>query len=184
MTDKLRESVSALVDGEHPHEDVAGVIGELTSDEQLRAQWASHHLIGDAIRAALPRQVTTGLARQVRQLVDAEPVQLPTRQRRNRVLRPVVGFALAASVATLAIIGVRSIERPITPELPLVGEVQQPRSRLPVTILASGNRWNVEPRSVETRLNTYLVNHSEYAGYGVQGMLPYARIVGYDTSQP
>ena len=41
------------------------------------------------------------------------------------------------------------------------------------------------PRGVapdaEARLNAYLVSHNEYAGDGVRGVLPYVRIVGYQS---
>ena len=180
----MREAVSALTDGERPGESLAEVVDHLIFDQQLKKQWANDHLIGDAMRMALPANVAPNLAERVRAVVDSEPIQLPTRRRSARVMKPVVGFALAASVAVLAILGVRTIEQPQAPVTAVVADVQLPRTQLPTPILTSGNRWNVDRRSVEDRLNGYLVNHSEYAGYGVQGMLPYARIVGYDASQP
>jgi sigma-E factor negative regulatory protein RseA len=42
--------------------------------------------------------------------------------------------------------------------------------------------WERQPVPVGSRLNGYLVQHNEYAASsGVQGVLPYVRIVGYDS---
>jgi hypothetical protein len=41
--------------------------------------------------------------------------------------------------------------------------------------------WNDARPAVEARLNAYLLNHNEYLAGGVRGMLPYARVVGYDA---
>ena len=60
--------------------------------------------------------------------------------------------------------------------VPRVASVVQPTDSH-----ASGVQWSdVAPRA-EARLNVYLVNHNEYAGIGMRGVLPYVRIVGYQS---
>ena len=52
----------------------------------------------------------------------------------------------------------------------------------PTVVSANAQRhlgWTSEQPADQRRLNAYLVRHSEVAGRG-QGMLPYARIVGYE----
>jgi sigma-E factor negative regulatory protein RseA len=46
---------------------------------------------------------------------------------------------------------------------------------------ASANRWTVNEPEVQERLNTYLVDHNEYAG--ASGVFSYARVVSYDAGQ-
>ena len=46
---------------------------------------------------------------------------------------------------------------------------------------ASGLKWSDVAPDAEARLNAYLVNHNEYAGNGMRGVLPYVRIVGYQS---
>ena len=46
---------------------------------------------------------------------------------------------------------------------------------------ASRLRWSDAAPGAEARLNSYLVNYNEYAGHGVRGVLPYVRIVGYQS---
>jgi hypothetical protein len=49
----------------------------------------------------------------------------------------------------------------------------------------AGTRWkNLAQPTVESKLNRYLVNHSEYATQtAVRGVTPYATFVGYDGEQ-
>jgi len=48
----------------------------------------------------------------------------------------------------------------------------------------SGEQWQrLDPR-IDKRLSGYLVNHNEYAASrGVQGVMPYVRIVGHNTGE-
>ncbi|EMR12478.1 Anti sigma-E protein RseA, partial [Methylophaga lonarensis MPL] len=47
------------------------------------------------------------------------------------------------------------------------------------TAPVTGNRWTVAEQEVEDRLNTYLVDHNEYAG--TSGVFSYGRVVSYGT---
>ena len=55
---------------------------------------------------------------------------------------------------------------------------------------ASGTFWEVQrveqarDPELEARLNMYLADHMEYASSSkVHGVLPYSRLVGYDTTE-
>lgn len=72
------------------------------------------------------------------------------------------------------------------PEASLVSAVTPPIvwvNHLEPTARLSRLQWDAHEPGVEDRLNAYLVSHSEYLGNGMRGMLPYARIVGYDGRQ-
>lgn len=101
----------------------------------------------------------------VRQAVAAEPIALQTRRSKDIWARPVAGFALAASVAVMAIIGIRFFNYPPA-QAPLLAEAKIPKDNLP---------------TVQAHLQHYLVNYSEYLDNGMRGMLPYARIASYDV---
>ena len=167
MSDELKEAISALADGEHSTD--TSLLDKIIHDPAGRTTWGRYHLLSDAIRERLPEQVQTGLVSRIHDAIASEPVILAARRRRLGMLKPLAGLALAASVATVAIVGVRSLDSDVAPATQVASSTQ--------TSGISGNRWNVSPE-VEARLNGYLVNHSEYVGYGMQGMLPYARIVG------
>lgn len=174
MSDESKEAISALADGEDSAGNTAKLLDKVTLDPLSRATWERYHLLSDAIKGRLPDQIQTGLSDRIHDAIAQEPVVLATRRKRRGILKPLTGLALAASVATVAILGVRSLDSEITPAAQIAATAKTPQT--------TGNRWNVSPE-IEARLNAYLVNHSEYVGYGMQGMLPYARIVGYDSTE-
>ena len=108
MADNLDEKVSALVDGELPHEEVESLIDSLKRDKTGQMCWRHYHLISDALKNNLPDKISENFANRLSLALEAEPLlSNPPRSNRNihPFLRPVVGFALAASVAGVVFIG-------------------------------------------------------------------------------
>lgn len=178
MTENRDALISASVDGElegHEHDQA---IDHLVGSNESMARLGRYHLIGDAMRGDLPDLVDHGLAARVSGALDAEPTVLKPRARpaRKPVLSgPIGGFAIAASVALVAVLGVRSLpveERSpvVTPEI--AAAPVQNRDIVPVT--ANGNR--AIPR--DGRLNSYVLDHFEHGtSSSMKGMLPYVIIV-------
>ena len=185
MSKDINEQLSALVDGELPAEEAELLLRQIGRDRRARARVGRFQIISDTMSNHLPNVVDPGFASRVRSAVDKEP-EISTDAvagdgRLQRMLKPLAGLAIAASVAMVAIISVQNVnqqDEPLSvaagtspgdasylrglPDMPLV--VQQP---------GSGKR-----------LNDYLVNHKEYAANrGVQGMLPYVHVVGYENSR-
>ncbi len=180
MSDSLNEQVSACVDGENDATETALLLRRLSQDDGLRSRWARYHLISDALKNNLPEHPSLSLADRIHQAVAQET----TPQRAfsaARLLKPAAGFAIAASVAALAVFAVRSLPTATTPAqtqqlASVAAPPQQPRYQ--------GTRWDRTQPEVAARLNTYMLNHSGHAETaGMQGVLPYVRIVGYDVEQ-
>lgn len=205
MSDEaLRESLSALVDGELTGVQADRVLDRVLRDPELREQWRRHHLVCAVLsgRATAPRHADRLAARVAAALAEV-PVRhtTPRAQRHRRGWLPV---ALAASLAVIAVVAGLSVveERREAPGLPTErvtvaapdlsiasrgGEASEATSSIGI-VPANANRvartrmtWNDARPQVEARLNAYLLNHNEYLARGVRGMLPYARVVGYDA---
>lgn len=105
MTDKLRESLSALMDDEANELELERVLKCTESDEELRATWLRYNL---ARHAANGQQVTylhADISQQVQAAIRA-PGNLGVQPGlKQRMLRPVASFAVAASVAATVVIG-------------------------------------------------------------------------------
>lgn len=118
------------------------------------------------------------------------------------VVKSVAGLSIAASVAVFSIIGIQqynslqtdngiepvAISSALSSTSPVTFEKRlatAPGSDVsPVYIRVSGTRWNLDRPKMGSRLNSYLVNHNEYASAtNLQGMVHYARIAGYDTKK-
>jgi sigma-E factor negative regulatory protein RseA len=95
-------------------------------------------------------------------------------------LKPVAGLAVAASVALVAVLAVTSVREQAVETVPRLASTQTgaPAAR------GSEELWErIEPR-IDKRMAAYLVNHNEYAASrGVQGVMPYVRIVGYENNR-
>lgn len=202
MTDEqMEESLSALVDGELPHARAERVLDRVLDDVDLRERWRRHHLIRAALSARNSLVVVDDeLASRVSAALDAEVVPL---RRPTRRLSWSVGLAAAASVATLAVLVVLGLANDpgsgtsvpplaaLNPSAPEAASAAQVRTaglstsaRVPTQDADSAltrMTWNDTRPAVEARLNGYLLEHSDYLADGVRGMLPYARVVGYDA---
>ena len=195
------ERLSAFVDGELEDPARDGIVDALYEDPELRRTWERFHLIGDAMRGIGPVPGADAIARNVSATLAGESVvRLKPRARRSR-LHPLAGLAIAAAIAGIAVLGLHRLDgggvQPpqIADASPSesVAAVSAPaapdRSEVHVASMtersagaeASRLQWSGVAPDAEARLNAYLVSHNEYAGDGVRGVLPYVRIVGYQS---
>ncbi len=107
MTDERLQKVSAFIDGECSSGETEHVIDHALADEAARGAWTRYHFIGNAMRGELPRYVLRDFVSRVRNTIAPEPIVLAPTARRSVWLKPVSGLAIAASVAVVAIVGVR-----------------------------------------------------------------------------
>lgn len=177
------EQLSALIDGELSDHEMDQVLDALERDEEMRGQWSRYHLISDSIRSTAANVSVTDLAERIRSAIADEPAILAPPRKSSRFIKPLAGFAIAASVAIVAVIGIQQPGQSGVLPLP-VAVVQLSASgqpRAPAATVIQRVRWNVAQPVVETRLNSYLINHNERLSTGMYGILPYVRIVGYDA---
>lgn len=185
MVEQTGETISALIDGEIPEGDLAAVIRELNLDDAACGCWQRYQLISDALSNHLPDALDLGLAARVSQALESEPTVLSPKPRRvlpMQLPKHLAGLSVAASVAVMAVLGAQWITQRDTATG--VGAVANVAALQPTAgyMRVSGTRWNLHQPAVESRLNNYLVNHSEYANSSaMHGMLPYVRIAGYDA---
>jgi len=185
MSEQIKEQISAFFDGELPAAEQSLLLERMARDPALRAHWDRYQLIGDSQRKSLPPHIDLGLADRVMQELDAAPVHHGSATSAlQRVLKPVAGLAVAASVAVFAVLAVQQARAPEPGAVQIAAKSQVMPGPEAYTRV-EGTRWNTEGGTqhpqVSNQLNEYLVNHSEYAASGgMPGMLPYVRVVGYD----
>lgn len=157
MASPLDFQVSALVDDELDAAEFELLAERLSRDLPLRAQYSRFAIIGEVLRGA-PLLLDSGFAERVRADVLKEPSgPLPTLGGMQAYLRPVLGMAIAAAVAVVALFSLMP-----GPQMPITGEapgmaLQQggPTYTVPETATANSS----EPE----RLEYYFVRHGEYA---------------------
>ena len=193
MTERQREAVSALLDGELSTPQVSGLLDTLERDADLSGVWERYHLIGGALRSEGVARAYRGIAAGVRERIATEPTvlapaarprQRPEHARPSR-LAPFAGVALAASAAFLAVFAVPTLfqsgaDQPRGPlsadagrtasiAMPLAEPDLRPNAKAGTAaaqaflVGRSGQRWHLDQPGVAHQLDRLLVNHQEYA---------------------
>ena len=201
MANEQEERVSALADGELDPRHLDALLARMREDDSLRARWAHYHLISDALHNNLTRGTQLDISQRVSAALDNEPVVFaPIWQRMrptHRMVKHAAGVAMAASVAAVAIFGAQWMNQGIpTAPATAVATAASPAVNT-MEVAALDTPANGEPAVAQTtdgtpsgdevwirNLDSYVVNHNEYAGNtGMHGVLPYARLVSYESQQ-
>jgi sigma-E factor negative regulatory protein RseA len=163
MTDRIREQMSALLDGELPGDEMGLLVRRLERDEQLRRAFGNYVLAGEALRSPSGPLASASFAAKVSAAIDAGTAEVPrvrpARPATVRWARPAIATAVAASAAVVAVL----LVKPAMQETAVVagGAVQQAQralASLPITAESSPTPAHSQ------RLAGYLVAHSQFAG--------------------
>jgi sigma-E factor negative regulatory protein RseA len=183
MNEELDSQLSAMFDDELPEAECQLLARRLSRDEMLKARWRRYAVIGAAVRTErgvrMDVRLETNLAARVSAAISTEPALegnavAASKTRRAGGLRwwqPVAGGAIAAGVAAMSVLWVRS-------QVPVGSDTLVAQNSAPTTVVSQDNNsgigsesepyvvpTNVEPRiSVPTaELANYMVAHSEYS---------------------
>lgn len=179
------ELVSSMMDGALDEARHDGLLRALKQNPELVRCWERYHLIGDVMKNQLPTVMDAGFAARVSAAIDEEPTvfapnAMAVTKKSSR--SHVAGWAVAASVAVAAVVGVQMMLQPPqggrdTSTL-ASSQVVSPVSQPIKTVHAKPEIARVDYSQPvnDAQLNQYMVNHNEYAS-GMNGVLPYARIV-------
>lgn len=112
MTDRIKEQLSAFLDGELPDPESALLLKRLERDDELRGALSRYSLIGAVLRSDGDVPAARQVAARVSAAIAKEPfravsfVRLPGRE---TVMRSLAGLAVAASVALGAVVLVQQM---------------------------------------------------------------------------
>ncbi len=181
MNEQHYEKLSAIIDGESALDD--RLINELGSDAEMQARWQRYHLIRDTLSHHLPEHGVIDISDQVAAALSNEPTILaPVRKRfSHRLMKQAAGLAVAASVATVAVVSVQTTTTQVAKHeaTTSIARIEQPK--IDNTAIAQASIRN---QAIRSKLSGYLVNHNEYSVTArMQGMMPYMRIVGDADNQ-
>jgi sigma-E factor negative regulatory protein RseA len=193
----MKEKLSLLMDAELMGSERARAISEVGADADLRSTWERYHIIRLSMRHEIDRTLPADFADRV--CLQLEDQAVPgaswaswTAGRGGWAAR----FAIAASVATMVLFGLRTHHE----EMPSVAPALVAAAREPAGVaapLGTGNRmqeasfrahstqgWEQLRPKWQRRLNAYLVEHNELAPEAGGSLMGYVRIVGYDRTSP
>ena len=180
------ERISALMDGECDHNEVARVVRQAKEQPELREAWSTYHLIGAAMRGERCTD-NSRVVQAVRAKLDAEPTVLAPKRSIAEVMRRSALPGMAAAAAAVAAVTWVSLETYQAPvHIVPIAEVVVPSlvtgvehaslvSLLPPPAIAS------PPPPIQLpgrRIDAYLEAHQEFSpSRTIQGLASYARTV-------
>jgi len=195
----MKEEISALMDGEVSEQEMQQSLREMRNDPEQRDCWEQYHIIGDALRNNLPPSLNRDFVNNISQAIAKEDLPVPevipskqkiinTAKRRHAIANPFTGFALAASVAMVAYVGVGMIavdeqaagSRMASAPTVVAPSAQQFASNSTLQSgvqTVQGQQWNTSKPAVESKLNNYLYSHRNVAGAVRPTVIPQARLV-------
>jgi sigma-E factor negative regulatory protein RseA len=187
MTANQNELLSALVDGELKGNELEQALKLLSTSDMARTRFQRHQLVSDVLHGYVSHNRSVDLTSRIADALSDEPAILSATKRKALFIpfpthfwKHATGLALAASVGALAVLGVMNQPQNQLMPVTAVALIEAPAEPM-MMVAQAGNRWTVGEQEVEQRLNTYLVNHNEYAG--ASSVFSYARVVSYDTGR-
>ncbi|MFT4519012.1 MAG: sigma-E factor negative regulatory protein RseA [Halioglobus sp.] len=198
MNENMRESLSALMDDEANELELERILASASKDPELRAAWARYHQSRDAVAGQPVAHGELDISRQVLAAISGSPEGgLTARAKfRQRVLRPVASFAVAASVAATVVIGGQQLAQvgntdPYSAQR-TVAAIGSPVGMLnslgATTVRASYGTQSAVPALLPAtrtayqelarqRMGRYMQEHAEHAALNSpHGLIPYARV--------
>jgi negative regulator of sigma E activity len=171
MTEHLRDQLSAFLDGELPRPEVELLLRRLAGNDELQVALSRYVVIGECLRNAPGRSITRGFAARVRAAVAAEGSRKGSDRLRSlgRWLRPVGGLAIAATVATVAILGLQRMQLGEPLVATQVATTSVPAATIGGPAIDEEVSYVVPAPSTGSpvmpagRLTSYVVAHSEYS---------------------
>ncbi|MCZ6617322.1 MAG: sigma-E factor negative regulatory protein [Gammaproteobacteria bacterium] len=186
MSEKLKGSLSAIIDGEADEFELRRVLDEIDKNEELRRTWERYHLIGSRLRgeridspAKLSQRVWDAL-----DFAAEDDVSLPSRDvamregQRNRATPRFgrwTGIAVAATVAVAVVLGFNTFDAPVggTGAVVVVDEglvVEAPV----VELTPVGTALDIQ------RQNAWMMRHAQLMGMNQQGFTSFIKMATYE----
>jgi hypothetical protein len=165
MNDAIKMQISAFVDGELPQNEAELLLRRLCQDAQLRQQAAEYLAMGRIMRGERTVAGMAMLRERVSAAIDDKNLQKEfesTQAPAPRFMRPLVGVAIAATVALVALLGLQQLA-----EVP-----DSANSNSDLVAESPGESYTV-PESENDPLLDYYLRHSDSASY-----------IGADSIQP
>ena len=179
----MTQQISELMDGELDGAQCDAAIRVLARDEALRGSWRTYHLIGDVLRGESVAGTHDASAAKTLARLAAEPTILAPRGKAapdSRVAgRTRVVLAMAASVATLSVVGVIATRQGVL-VAPQAGQQMVAQQAVTTAGAAAPARDAVVDPAGAPNVNDYLVLHRQFSNPdGIQQatMLREARVV-------
>ena len=163
MNDAIRMQISAFVDGELPDSEADLLLRRMSQDAELRREAAEYLELGRVMRGEASMRGTGLLRERIAAALDEkafDDAAVESSGSPNPVLRPLIGVAVAASVALVALFGLQ-----LTPGVDNNTGIQDR------VVDAADEPGYTVPQPIDDELRQYLLSHGASSSeLGANGM--------------
>jgi negative regulator of sigma E activity len=169
MTDQINDQISAFIDNELSADESALLVRRFERDPEARARAMRYTLIGASLRGELLDPHPSVLRQRVAAALSGTVPSPPkVREQRwpERLARPLLGVAIAATVAVVAIGALRSLNEPsFSPSggTPLAATPLQVNDSAAAPSYVVPQDTDQSRTGATIRLTNYLMHHGEFA---------------------
>lgn len=197
MNEQIRESLSALMDGEANELEIQRLLKHADA-ESLRSTWMRYHLVRHTLREGSAAYTYIDVSAGVMAALSGEPgIDIKPVARWKNFLQPAASFAVAASVFAAVLVGSQFYgllgaggdagDAPaLAARVSTVGMVNTLGGSAVRAGYASPalkpaqTRYADYDKMARQRLQRYMLSHTEEASLNApQGMMPYARVATF-----
>jgi sigma-E factor negative regulatory protein RseA len=203
MSEQLKESLSAVMDGEADEFEIRRVLNEAAEDSELRGVWKRYHLVGSVMRGEGRRLATRTLGREFWAQIDAdvttistevgpvesEPESIARTSPRWVWLQRVAGVGVAAGVAAAVVIvfgGRSGGDDDVAMQSPQVVQVQQSDIQTTPAALVDDDGQPIDdvyPSSSDLqRAHAYMLHHAHQVALTNQTRtVPFVKVAAFQS---
>jgi sigma-E factor negative regulatory protein RseA len=197
MNERIGESLSALMDDAANELELARVLSQLSSDPKMRQSWLRYNLANHALHGDQLAHLDLDISKSVQAALEGAPLESPASAHagfKQRLLRPLISFGVAASVALTVVVGGQQLavldansldaERSFAENASPVGlvnitgavplQANYGMQSIPLKPSATASAYD---ELAQQRLHRYMQEHAEQAALNSpQGLVPFARV--------
>lgn len=180
MQEDINLKLSMLLDNELKSKEALQLLEQIQNDSELERKWNRLNITSLAIRSKSKVLHQADFISRVSQAIESEPVDinLPPIHKTSSVNKSVI-WALAASIAFMMFIGYKLLPTEAAKPEAVVATTELETGSVDIPITAA----NINPVN-DLIFDDYLMTHNETSySTGTQGLLPYARVVGYNPEK-
>lgn len=181
------------MDGEADELEIRRVLNQLDKDDELREHWKNYHLMGSLMRDESFDSLD--LTRGINQVLDGEIAangvadinrprlaeEAPRQNARSAWYKSLTSVAVAASVTLAVLLGVQSIEPSDGLGLAGSGDNTSPLQQGELTASTLTLEEQQQLENAQQQLQEYILQHSSGENEGNKGILPFARVVEFQS---
>jgi sigma-E factor negative regulatory protein RseA len=196
MSEQLKESLSAVMDGEADEFEIRRVLNEAAGDPDLRGVWERYHLVRSVMRGEGGVRAADRLSARFWTQIDAgdearaagssEPIDAGAHAPRSNWMtwgQRVAGLAVAAGVAAAVVIGYRSDES--TKALPApVAVVEQAVPSDSIALFDDEMRRQSVPAALDLqRAHAYMLHHAHHVALNNRSVVPFVKVAAFESTK-